>query len=66
MTEISDTLKAAFSDAKSDDSLTRIVAWGRITRAGLATSYVVGGRFVHLSLTEEGRRMRNELESEQA
>lgn len=61
---LDEKLKQAFRDARSDDTLKKIVAWGRIEKAGLATSYVVGGRFVHLSLTEEGVRLRDLIEAD--
>lgn len=61
---IDDALKQAFRDARSDDIIKKIVAWGRIEKAGLATSYCVGGRFMHLTLTGEGERLRDLVEAD--
>lgn len=58
MSDIPEHIKQAFRDGNSDDILKRLLAWNKLERAGLATSYVVGGRFVHLSLTEEGARQK--------
>lgn len=56
--EIPDHIKQAFHKAESGDIVEKLVAWGRLEKAGLAKQYMVGSRFMHLSLTAEGQRLK--------
>ena len=47
------------------DILNRLSAWGRLQRLGFAEQYAVGGRFLHLSLTEAGKIARDAAMREQ-
>ena len=54
----------AFQMAENDDPIKRMVGFHRLERLGFAKNYVVGGRFLHLTLNDAGKAMRDQLRAD--